>query len=382
LVSLRTVVELDVWSGFLTAKAPPPAIYKSSFKLTGSMPIGSTVELTGAGGASIGQVIYTDQNSWSCTVGNLAAGDNFFTVTGTDTNGGTQLDTARVNFVPTHTIAAGGFHTATLKGDGTALAWGSNDSGELGNGSTVNSAIPVQVSGLSGLDTIAAGFFHTLALKNDGTVWSWGLNDNGQLGNSTATSSSIPVQVSGLNSATSIGGGGLHSLALMGDGTVQAWGENSSGQLGNGSNANSTTPVTVSSLSGVIAIAGGDQHSMALKSDGTVWTWGDNSNGKLGNGTTTGSSSIPAQVSSLTGVKAISAGTLHSVALKGDGTVWSWGYNGEGELGNNTTTDSTTPVQVNGLSNITSIAAGGFHTIALKNDGTVWTWGSNSKGQL
>jgi Regulator of chromosome condensation (RCC1) repeat/Carboxypeptidase regulatory-like domain len=118
-----------------------------------------------------------------------------------------------------------------------------------------------------------------------------------------------------------------------------------------------------------------------LKGDGTVWAWGSNSNGQLGNGTTT-DSSTPVQVSGLSGVTAVAAGSAHAIALKGDGTVWAWGSNSNGQLGNGTTTDSSTPVQVSGLSGVTAVAAGSAYTIALKGDGTVWAWGSNSNGQL
>jgi|GEM_PF-1675504 len=381
LMSLRADVGLDVWSGMVAIKSPSPIIYKSTVTLTGTVPAGSTVQLTGEPGATIGQVNYTSDTTWSCTVSSLSAGSNSFTVTGTDTSGGIQQDTVQVNFVPTQTIAAGGNHTAALKGDGTAWAWGYNVSGQLGNGTTNNSTTPVQASGLSELATIAAGYEHTVALKNDGTVWAWGYNVSGQLGNGTTNNSTTPVEVSGLGNVTAVGGGGYHTLALMGDGTVQSWGNNTSGQLGNGATTNSTTPVHVSGLTGVKAISAGYVHSVALLGDGTVWAWGDNSLGQLGNGTTN-DSVASARVSGLTGVKAIAAGILNTVALKGDGTVWTWGWNNYGQLGNGTITDSTTPVQVTGLSNVTGIATGGYHNVALKDDGTVWTWGSNNYGQL
>jgi alpha-tubulin suppressor-like RCC1 family protein len=152
--------------------------------------------------------------------------------------------------------------------------------------------------------------------------------------------------------------------------------------LGNGTTyINSNTPVQVSALSGVTAIAGGFAHSLALKSDGTVWAWGYNSNGQLGDGTYT-TRNTPVQVSALSGVTAIAAGAYHSLALKSDGTVWASGWDVVGQLGNGTSTDSNTPVQVSGLSGMTAIAGGYFHSLALKSDGTVWAWGFNGYGEL
>src|SRR5205823_208038 len=131
----------------------------------------------------------------------------------------------------------------------------------------------------------------------------------------------------------------------------------------------------VSGLSGVTAIAAGGLHSLALKSDGTVWAWGYNAYGALGNGTAI-SSSTPVQVSGLSGVTALAGGYGHSLALKSDGTVRAWGYNYYGELGNGTAfNDSLTPVQVSGLSGVTAIAGGEFHSLALKSVGTVSAWG-------
>jgi len=134
---------------------------------------------------------------------------------------------------------------------------------------------------------------------------------------------------------------------------------------------------------GITAIAGGGTHSLALKNDGTVWAWGYNGYGQLGNGGTYTTSNVPVQASGLTGgITAIMGGHHHSLALKNDGTVWAWGYNYYGQLGNGTNTNSNVPVRVSGLAGITKIAGGGLHSLALKNDGTVWAWGYNYYGQL
>ncbi|WP_154017830.1 PKD-like domain-containing protein [Candidatus Protochlamydia phocaeensis] len=293
-------------------------------------------------------------------------------------------------------IAGGNGHSLALKSDGTIWAWGANSSGQLGNGTNSPSNVPVQVGGgtpfLNAI-AIACGSNHSLALRSDGTVWSWGANNSGQLGNGTNTNSTLPLQVGGgtpLTDVIAIAGGDIHSLALRTDGMVWAWGGNASGQLGDGTNAESDVPVLVGGgtpFINAIAIAAGTNHSLALRGDGIVWAWGDNSLGALGNGTTT-SSNLPVQTVNLLGseeIKAIASGSSHSLALKSDGTVWAWGLNAFGELGNGTNTDSSVPVQVGGgtpLTDIIAIVARRDHSLALRSDGTVWAWGSNADGQL
>ena len=281
-------------------------------------------------------------------------------------------------------IAGGSGHSLALKSDGTVLAWGYNFFGGLGDGTTTNRPTPTPVSLLTGVIAIAGGGYHSLALKNDGTVWAWGLNNNGQLGNGTTNNSTTPLQVSGLTGVIAIASGANHSLALKSDGTVWAWGNNLYGQLGDGTTNQSTTPVPVGGgLTGVtvIAIAGGSGHSLAEKNDGTVWAWGLNGNGQLGDGSTT-NRPAPVQVSLLAGAIAITGGFYHSFAVKNDGTVWAWGNNLYGQLGDGTTTQRTTPVQAFGLTGMIRIAGGGYHSLALKNDGTAWAWGNNFYGQL
>jgi alpha-tubulin suppressor-like RCC1 family protein len=274
-----------------------------------------------------------------------------------------------------------------LRSDGTVWAWGANGIGELGNGTTVSSSTPVQVSGLASVTDIAANWDHSLAVKSDGTVWAWGYNGNGELGNGTTTNSNTPVQVCSppptqicLSNVIAVAAGDGESMALKSDGTVWVWGYNGNGQLGIGtmSPLQQTTPVQVNGLSGVLAIAAGNGNSLVLKGDGTVWGWGYNLDGRLGNGTTT-SSMTPVQASGLSGVIAIAAGDGVSMALKSDGSVWAWG---SGSLGNGTTAGSTIPTHVQSLSGVTAIAAGSSYSLALKSNGTVWAWGNNGSGQL
>ena len=340
--------------------------------------------------------------------------------------------------VPEVIAIAGGFnHSLALKSDCTVWAWGYNNHGQIGDGTTTSRAKPVRVPGLTGVIAIAAGYNHSLVLKNDGTVWAWGRNDSGQLGDGTNTDKTAPVQVLGLTGITTIvSTHSDHSFALKSDNTVWAWGRGSYGEIGDGTNTNRSTPVDITSFTGTLtAISSGSYHSMALRGDGTVLAWGWNAESQLGDGTTT-NSNIPVQVPGLTNVakitasykqsfiikssgdayawgynsygqlgdgtsgagtssankntpvlvntisnvKEIAGGTQHSMALRGNNTVWAWGYNYYGQLGDGTNTDKSSPVQV--LTGVTAIASGGYHSMALKSDGTVWTWGENAEGQL
>ena len=278
-------------------------------------------------------------------------------------------------------VAAGNSHTIALKSNGTVWAWGWNFCGQLGNGTTKDKLVPIQVNGLNGVVSVSAGYVHSIALKSDGTVWSWGYNYYGQLGNGTTTEKLTPTQVSGLSGVVAVSAGYTHNIALKSDGTVWTWGYNNMGQLGNGTTVNSLVPVQVTGLNGVVSVSAACYHTVAVKSDGTVWAWGDNRQSQLGNGTMI-NSQIPVQVSGLNSVVSVSAGLSYTVAVKLDGTVWAWGDNSQDQLGNSMTANSHTPVQVNGLSNVLSVSAGFSHTVALKGDGSVWVWGGNYYGQL
>lgn len=283
-------------------------------------------------------------------------------------------------------IAAGGQHNLFLAADGTVWASGSNDRGQLGDGTTTNRSAPVPVASLSGVVAFAAGYAHSLAVKGDGTVWAWGQNWQGELGDGTRTNRSTPVRVSGLSGVVAVAGGADHSLALKGDGTVWAWGHDWSGQSGDGTATSQAAPVPVRGLTGAMAIAAGHWHSLAVKIDGTVWSWGNNSYGQLGDGTiapmtAVPTPSVPVQVSALSGVQAVAAGAFHSLALKRDGTLWAWGQNGAGQVGDGTRDNvRPTPLQVSGLTGVAAIAANQDGNWAVRSDGTVWAWPAS--GQL
>ena len=268
-------------------------------------------------------------------------------------------------------IAAGQYYSLAVKTDGTLWGWGGNSFGQLGDGTTINRHLPVQIG--TGFSDIAAFYRHSLALKSDGTLWAWGDNWRGTLGDGTTTDRHSPVQIG--TGFSKIAAGGNHSLALKSDGTLWAWGYNYYGQLGDGTTTDRYSPVQIGT--GFSKIAAGFSHSLALNSDGTLWAWGDNPNGQLGDGTTT-DRYFPVQIG--TGFSDLAAGAFHSLAIKSDGNLWAWGHNDRGQLGDGTTTDRHSPVQIgNGFS---KIDASWGHSLALKSDGTLWAWGENPAGQL
>ncbi|BEP15683.1 hypothetical protein acdb102_39940 [Acidothermaceae bacterium B102] len=268
-----------------------------------------------------------------------------------------------------------------VRSNGTVASWGVNTYGALGDGTVNNSTVPVAVVGLTSVTSVAAGIFMGSALKSDGTVWSWGYGGSDQLGNGTTTNALAPVQASNLTGVTAIASEGAATYALRSDGTVWAWGQGANGGLGNGGTANSAIPVQVSVLTGVTAIAGGASGGYALKSDHTVWAWGWNAYGQLGDNDLI-SQSVPVQVQNLAGVTAIGAGFYAGMALRSDGTVWDWGFNQYGALGNNSVVNSSVPVAVSGLATVTAIGGGGQSGYAIKADGTAWAWGHNNLGEL
>lgn len=264
---------------------------------------------------------------------------------------------------PSQRLAAGYHHSLAVRPDGTVGAWGR---WLLGNGSfNDNSTSPVTVGSLSNVAAVAAGEYHSLALRGDGTVWAWGGNGLGELGDGTTTDRATPVQVTGLTNVRAIAAGDAFSMALKRDGTVWAWGDNGSGQLGTGGTpASSNVPIQVTGVSGVTALAAYQNHTFVVTSDGTVWAWGRNLNGALGDGTTV-DRNAPGQVPDVSGAVSVAAGRWHGAALLSDGTVWHWGA----------ASLSGDPEEVDDIDDVVAIAAGPRHTTAIKTDGTVWAWG-------
>lgn len=277
-------------------------------------------------------------------------------------------------------ISAGSGHTCAVL-SAEVWCWGTNTSGQLGNGSTLNSNKPVRVTGLSGAVAVAAGFNHTCALINDGTARCWGSGFAGQLGNGGFVNSSVPVTVTGLSGATAISAGRLHTCAIV-MGAARCWGDNGIGQLGNGTTTPSATPVNVVGLSTTVtAISLGWGHTCAVLIDGSGRCWGINDFGQHGSGATGSPSTTPVPVFGLGGANALTSGDEHNCVLVG-GTPRCWGLNSAGQLGNGTTSSSPSSTSVVGLGFAIAISGGGEHTCALPGDGSVRCWGFGGGGQL
>jgi alpha-tubulin suppressor-like RCC1 family protein len=274
-------------------------------------------------------------------------------------------------------------------GASTAQCWGSNASGQLGNGTATDSLTPVTVTGIRTAVVLGAGHDHSCSLQVDGTVQCWGWNTYGQLGNNSTTDSFTPVTVlktvnsavSVLTDVASLTVGREHSCARLTDGSVWCWGLNSDGQLGTGDTVDTKTAVQIAGITTAVAVAAGDSHSCAVLVDGSAWCWGRNDNGQLGNNSII-AAWAPAQVVGISTATAIAAGGSHSCARLNDGRVVCWGLNSSGQLGDGTKNESHTPVVVNGLATATAIAVGNAHSCSRLSDNTVWCWGQNNSGQL
>lgn len=281
-------------------------------------------------------------------------------------------------------VAVGDNFVLALKLDGSLWSWGRNDQGQLGNG-----LISSEESGLAqiGTDTnwsqITAGSSYGLALKSDGTLWSWGFNLSGELGDGTTVNNSIPTQIGTSTDWDFVAAGSAFSAALKRNGTLWVWGNNTDGQLGNGTNSMSLQPIEVGTPSGFwTSISLGYYHVMATKNDGTLWAWGSNSHGQLGDSSIISKNS-PIRIGTATDWKQIDAGlTSYTMAIKTDGTLWGWGYNALGELGDGTNIKRTVPVKIGTATDWSQVAAGYYFTLAKKTDGTLWAWGDNWNGQL
>jgi len=306
-------------------------------------------------------------------------GDN----TGTNRSSPVQTITGGTNWKQ---VSCGTRSTAAIKTDGTLWTWGSNSYGQLGDNTGTNRSSPVQtITGGTSWKQVSCGKYFTAAVKTDGTLWSWGNNGYGELGDGTGeTYRSSPVQtIAGGSIWKQVSCGSGSTAAIKTDGTLWTWGNNISGQLGDGTRTDRSSPVqTISGGTNWKQVSCGYRNTAAIKTDGTLWTWGDNFYGQLGDGTSTSRSSPVQTITGGSNWKQVSCGS-NSTAIKTDGTLWTWGNNRRGELGDGTETDRSSPVQtIAGGSNWKQVSCGSRSTAAIKTDGTLWTWGLNTFGLL
>jgi alpha-tubulin suppressor-like RCC1 family protein len=285
-------------------------------------------------------------------------------------------------------LSAGKYHNLGVRSNGTAWAWGGGGYGRLGNNNTIVLSSPVSVvGGFTDWCQVAAGGCHSLGVRSNGTAWAWGLGSFGRLGDNNTTNRSSPVSVlGGFTDWCQVAAGVLHSLGVRTNGTAWSWGRNYNGQLGNNSNIDRSSPVSVvGGFTDWCQVAAGG-HSLGVRSNGTAWAWGPNSCGQLGNNNTTQRSSPVSVVGGFTDWCQLSAGGVsfgRSLGVRCNGTAWGWGYNGSGQLGNNSTITRTSPVSVvGGFTDWCQVAAGYSHSLGVRTNGTAWTWGYNNSGQL
>jgi alpha-tubulin suppressor-like RCC1 family protein len=265
--------------------------------------------------------------------------------------------------------------------NGQLWGWGNNAARQLGDGSTTNRTSPVLINSDTDWQMVSAGGEFSLAIKG-GKLYAWGVNGNSQTGNGGTSTVTTPTQIGSDTNWSIVAAGSTHSLGIKTDGTLWAWGSNGNGRTGlNTSTGSTSTPTQVGSDTNWSKIICGGNYSLAIKTTGSLWAWGSAASGRLGNGTTTPDVLVPAQIGSDTNWSKIAAGGAHSFAIKTTGTLWAWGLNTNGRLGDGTTTQRTSPVQIGSSSSWQEISAGDNHSLGIDNGG-LYSWGSPLNGRL
>ena len=276
-------------------------------------------------------------------------------------------------------VSLGYGHSAVITADGSLYMWGYNYYGQLGNGTTTSSYVPIKI--MDNVASVSLGEYHSAAITTDGSLYVWGDNYYGQLGNGTTIDSVVPIKV--MDSVASVSLGYDYSAAITTDGTLYLWGVNYYGQLGNGTKQHSYVPKKI--MENVVSVSLGYSHSAVITTDGSLYMWGNNGYGQLGNGTTN-SSAVP--IKAMDNVVSISLGNYHSAAITSNGSLYMWGENGVGQLGNGDggrvgvwdTKYSEVPVKI--MEHVAYVSLGGSHSAAITTDGNLYMWGDNSYGQL
>lgn len=286
------------------------------------------------------------------------------------------------------TISTGFLYSATISSDGSLWVWGRNGRGSLGLGYDMRGEIfsPMQIGTDTDWASVTTGTY-TVAIKTDGSLWAWGINSFGQLGDGTITTRCTPIQIGTDTDWVRVTIGGNHTVAIKEDGSLWSWGRNSFSQIGDGTTIDQLTPVQIGTDTDWVRVTAGSDHTMALRADGSIWAWGRNTYYQFGDGITPGGyratpQSTPLQIGTDTDWAFITTGERHTAAIKTDGSLWTWGWNWFGQLGDGTTVNQPTPVQIGTDIDWVYVAVDVASTIALKSDGTLWTWGANDDGQL
>ena len=285
-------------------------------------------------------------------------------------------------------VSCGGYYTSAIKTDGTLWTWGRNTNGPLGNNTVSQSITPITTfAGGNNWIRIDCGNEHMAAIKTDGTLWIWGSNLNGQLGTNNTVSRSTPVTTfAGGTNWKQVVCGSTFTAAIKTDGTLWTWGSNSFAQLGNNDALGVTRSTPITTFLGGSnwkQVSTGNVHIAAIKNDGTLWTWGFGGSGQLGNNE---SNNVRSPVTTFLGGndwKQVDCGINYTSAVKTNGTLWCWGDGGSGRLGTNNAISRSTPVTTfAGGNNWKQVACGNANTAAVKTNGTLWTWGSGNNGKL
>ena len=382
-VALIVWLPMVVWAGtpqeIVFPEIPNQLVSASPFEIKVSASSGLPVTLTLASPPGIANLVggTVTLSGWpgSVTVMATQAGNSYFDPA-SEVYRTFSVGRAEERFVK---IFASGYRSAGIRADGTLWAWGDNQFGKLGNGGQFREARPLQVGQHTDWVTVACGMNHTVGLRADGTLWAWGYNLAGQLGDGTRTNRENPVQIGSdrWKAVACILDG---TFGIKVDGTLWAWGYEALTKLGLPITSNMAVPRQVGTEQSWSELAGADDHAAGLRSDGTLWTWGNNESGQLGLGHNQPGYQLPRQVGNRADWAQVACGYQFTHAIRRDGTLWAWGDNVAGQLGDGTAfLDRWEPVQVGSDSDWTSVSCGVDHALGGRRDGRLWAWGSNAE---
>jgi alpha-tubulin suppressor-like RCC1 family protein len=376
----------------MSGAAINPAVVVAVQDVQGNTLTGSTTSITlaitngsGAAGATLGGTLTRAAANGVASFNDLAIDrpGTGYTLTATADSLASATSVTFSITVTTAAIFPGEYFSCGTTATGAAYCWGSNGSGQLGNGTSTSSYLPVPVVGEHIFTALSVGLWHACGVTTGGEAYCWGSNSVGQLGNgSQYTTSSTPVLVTGPHDFTAISSGYGHTCGITTSGAAYCWGDNALGQLGNATTTLSAVPVAVWGSQSFKAISAGDGHTCAITISGSAYCWGGNQNGQLGVGSTSNYFQ-PTAVSTILQFTFITAGEVHTCALDASGAAYCWGNNALGALGSGSSASmSTTPVAVSGPSAFASISAGYYYTCGVDEAGAAYCWGRNLEGQL